>query len=187
MPLLGPNDPLPLRPSRVVVNGTSGSGKSTLAHAIGERLDLPYVELDSLHHGPNWTPRPGFIEEVDRFTSQERWVTEFQYDAVRPLLLERTDLFVWLDLPRHLVMGRLVRRTVSRRLRNEELWHGNREAPLRTFLTDRDHVLRHGWRTHVDTRRRAEQALEQRPALPVVRLRSVPETESWLNLTLGAV
>lgn len=187
MPLLGPTDPLPGRPQRVVVNGTSGSGKSTLARAIGERLDLPYVELDSLHHGPNWTPRPSFTEEVEAFTHEKRWVTEFQYDVVRPLLMERADLFVWLDLPRHLVMGRLVRRTLRRRLRRQELWHGNREAPLRTFFTEPEHVVRHGWRTHPDAGRRARQAWESRPALTVVRLRSVTEAESWLNLTLAAV
>ena len=187
VPLLGPTDPLPGRPHRVVVNGTSGSGKSTIARTIGARLEIPYVELDSLHHGPNWTPRPVFTEEVARFTSQQRWVTEFQYDAVRPLLLSRADLFVWLDLPRHLVMGRLVRRTLRRRLRSEELWHGNKEPPLRTFFTHREHVVRHGWRTHADTGHRARQAVESRPALPVVRLRSAAETESWLNLTLAAV
>lgn len=184
MPLLTPTDPLPRRPTRVVVNGTSGSGKSTLARTIGERLELPYVELDSLHHGPGWTPRPEFFDDVEAFTAGPRWVTEFQYDVVRPMLLERADLFVWLDLPRRLVMRRLLVRTLRRRLRREELWHGNREAPLHTLLTDPDHVLRYAWRVHADTEARARRALESRPALPVVHLRSARDVESWLSATL---
>ena len=128
MPLLGPDDLLPSRPQRVLVNGTSGSGKSTLARLIGEQLDLPYTELDSLFHGPAWVPRETFRQDVDRFSSQDQWVTEFQYDPVRPMLAERADLFVWLDLPRRLVMMRLVRRTLSRRWRRTALWNGGCEA-----------------------------------------------------------
>ncbi|BDB58718.1 MAG: hypothetical protein ACI38R_12335, partial [Rhodococcus sp. (in: high G+C Gram-positive bacteria)] len=92
MCLLDSSVPLPVRPRRVLVAGTSGSGKTTLAARIGEILDLPHVEIDGLHHGPNWTPRPSFREDVEEFTAQPRWVTEWQYTAVRPLLVERADL-----------------------------------------------------------------------------------------------
>ena len=34
--------------SRVVVLGCSGSGKSTLAHALAQKLDAPWVQLDAL-------------------------------------------------------------------------------------------------------------------------------------------
>ncbi|KSZ56875.1 hypothetical protein Z045_20930 [Rhodococcus pyridinivorans KG-16] len=53
MRLLDSSVPLPVRPRRVLVAGTSGSGKTTLAARIGETLDLPHVEIDGLHHGPN--------------------------------------------------------------------------------------------------------------------------------------
>jgi adenylate kinase family enzyme len=44
---------------RVNVKGSSGSGKSTFARELAAKLDLPYVELDALHHGPNWSePTP---------------------------------------------------------------------------------------------------------------------------------
>ena len=186
MPLLGPDDLLPRPPQRVLVNGTSGSGKSTLARLIGEHLDLPYTELDSLFHGPAWVPRETFCEDVDRFSSQDRWVTEFQYDPVRPMLAERADLFVWLDLPRRLVMMRLVRRTLSRRWRRTALWNGECEAPLHTFFTDPEHVVRYAWRTHPTTAERARAALATHPSLLVVRLSSVAEVNRWLNTTLSS-
>ncbi|MDQ2910269.1 MAG: (d)CMP kinase [Actinomycetota bacterium] len=40
---------------RINVKGTSGSGKSTFARELASRLELRYVELDALHHGPNWS------------------------------------------------------------------------------------------------------------------------------------
>jgi hypothetical protein len=40
---------------RVNVKGTSGSGKTTFLQGVARRLDLPHVELDALHHGPNWS------------------------------------------------------------------------------------------------------------------------------------
>ena len=94
-------------------------------------LELRYVELDALYHGANWTPRPEFLEDVERFAGGSRWVNEWQYPAVRMLLAEHADLLVLLDLPQWLAMARVVRRTLLRRLRHTELWNGNVEPPLR--------------------------------------------------------
>jgi adenylate kinase family enzyme len=70
VPLLGPGDPLPRRPSRVLVAGTSGAGKTTLAARIGALLRLPHVEIDALFHGPGWRPRPTFEADVRRFADR---------------------------------------------------------------------------------------------------------------------
>ena len=177
--MLGPDDELDGRPQRVLVAGGSGSGKTTLAVAVGRVLDLPHVEVDALFHGPGWVPRPTFVADVERLVAAERWVTEWQYAAVRDLLADRADLLVWLDLPRARVLRQVVRRTVVRRLRRQELWNGNREAPLRTFVTDPEHVVRWAWATHGDTAPRVQALRERRPELPVVRLRSRREVERW--------
>lgn len=181
MPLLNYTDPLPTKPQRILVAGTSGSGKTTLAARISESLHVPHVEIDALFHGPGWTPRPTFMAEVEAFTAEPTWVTEWQYSPVRPLLAERADLVVWLDLPRLTVMRQVLRRTVRRRLSNEPLWNGNREGPLRTFFTDRDHIVRWAWRTHRLSAERIAALLEIRPELPVVRLRSRADVQRWLT------
>ncbi|KAA2261616.1 AAA family ATPase [Solihabitans fulvus] len=182
MPLLGPADPLPLSPRRVLVAGTSGAGKSTLARRVAAERRLSYVELDALHHGPQWTPRPEFASDVEKFTALPQWVTEWQYHAVRPLLLERADLLVWLDHSRGTVMRRLTFRTVSRRLRRVELWNGNTEPPLRTVFTDSEHLLRWAWRSHggMPDRIRAVLAGPHGARLTVVRLRGQRQVEAWL-------
>lgn len=184
--MLDADDPLPSRPSRVTVNGTAGSGKSTLARRLGAVLDLPYTEMDSLFHGPGWVPRPDFVENVEAFTSAPRWVCEFQYDAVRPLLADRADLVVWLDLPVSRVMWRLTTRTLDRRVRRQTLWNGEREAPLRTVFTDPENVLRWAWSTRHDARSRAQALVASHADLPVVRLRSQGEVERWVRGPLSA-
>jgi adenylate kinase family enzyme len=180
MPVLGASDGLPGQPHRVLVAGTSGAGKSTLARAIAGRLELPYVEIDSLFHGPGWTERGSFDADVERFSAQPRWVTEWQYPAVRAMLAERADLMVWLDLPRWTVMRQVVGRTVRRRLRREQLWAGNLEPPFRTILTDREHIVRWAWTSHGRGAQRVMSLAEARPELPIVRLRSREAAAGWL-------
>ncbi len=181
MPLLGPDDPLPLSPSRVLVAGTSGSGKTTLARELSARKGLPHTEIDSLFHGPGWTPRESFLEEATAVADGDRWVSEWQYSPVRPHFLARCDLLVWLDLPLVVVMWRLVRRTVSRRVRGTELWNGNREGPLLGLFTDPEHIIRFTWRVRHHVDQNVERARVVRPELPVVRLRSPREVTRWLD------
>ena len=181
MPILPPGQPLAARPRRVLVAGTSGSGKTTLAARVSVVLGLPHVEIDALFHGPGWTPLETFPAEVERFSSGPAWVTEWQYDAVRDLLAARADLLVWLDLPRRTVMRQVTSRTVRRRLRRERLWNGNLEQPLWTVLTDRDHIVRWAWSTHHQSAVRVPRLLQERPDLPVVRLRTRDEARRWVE------
>lgn len=168
-------------PRRVLVAGASGSGKTTLAARLGEVLDVPHHEIDALFHGPHWSPRPSFVRDVDAVSLGDRWVTEWQYDAVRDLLAGRADLLVWLDLPRLCVLGQLTARTVGRRLRREVLWNGNREPALWTVLRDPEHVVRWGWRDHPHSADRVARLQERRPDLPVVRLTSHGQARDWLE------
>ncbi|MCX6463492.1 MAG: (d)CMP kinase [Pseudonocardiales bacterium] len=184
---LGPADPLPYRPRRILVAGTSGSGKSTLARALAERLGVPYHELDALYHGPGWVPRPEFAADVAARAATPAWVSEWQYSAVRALLLSRADLLVWLDLTRRQVARQLVPRTVRRRRSREELWNGNVEPPLWTVLTDRDHLLRWAWRTHPRTAERVGRVLAAGDGPPVVRLRGRADVARWLAGPVSAV
>ena len=177
---LGPDDPLPERPRRVLVNGASGAGKTFLAAELGRRLDLPHTEIDALHWGPGWTSRPEFASDVTALAVQEQWVTEYQYSQVRGVLADRADLVVWLDLGRWRVLGQVVRRTVRRRLRRTPMWSGNVEPPLWTFLTDADHIVRWSWRTHHRAALRVAEVVASHPEIDVVRLRSRREVRRWL-------
>ena len=180
MSWLTATDQLPRPHARILVAGTSGSGKSTLARRIAGALALPYFEMDALYHGPDWSERPTFELDVTGHVARPSWVTEYQYQAVRPRLAARAQLLVWLDLPRPVVMRRVVRRTLVRRLTRAEICNGNVEPPLHRFLTDPDHIVRWSWRTHGGTAQQVDECRAKRPDLPVVRLRSAAECEAWL-------
>ncbi|RLV57173.1 AAA family ATPase [Aeromicrobium phragmitis] len=167
-------------PRRIAVAGTSGVGKTTLAARIAARLDVPHTEIDALHHGPGWVPREQFLDDVCALIAQDAWVMEWQYTEARPLIAERAELLVWLDLPVPQQMARLVRRTLARRWHRKELWNGNTEPPLRTFLTGRDHVIRWGWRTRHRLREQVPAALAAHPQLRLVHLGSQRAVERWL-------
>ena len=165
---------------RILVAGVSGSGKTTLSGRISERLGVPCVEMDDLHWGPGWTPRETFLDDVAALAAEDEWVTEWQYRAARPVMLARAEVVVWLDLPTRVTMARVVRRTLRRRLRRETLWSaGNVEPPLRSILTERDHIVRWAWRTR-HTYRAGALSLWEQPDVEVIRLRSTREVERWL-------
>ena len=174
-------DPLPLRPRRILVTGCSGSGKTTLAAVLATRLGLPHHELDALFHGPGWVPRPTFVADVTALAASESWVVEWQYTHVRPLLLARADLLVWLDLSRARVFSQLLRRTVVRRLRRVELWNGNYEPPLHTIFTDPEHVVRWAWSSYARVGPRVQDVLARPDHPVVVRLRNRREIRRWLG------
>jgi len=185
MRYLNATDELSTRPQRVIVAGTSGSGKTHLAARIGAALQIPHVEIDALHHGPGWAKRPEFEADVRRFAQAPQWVTEWQYSAVRPMLAERADLLVWLDLSLTRVMWQVTRRTIGRALNREVLWNGNVEPPLWTILRDRDHIIRWTWRTHGQTRSRVVALAAERPHLTIVRLGNRAEIERWIAQALA--
>jgi adenylate kinase family enzyme len=166
-------------PRRVLVAGISGAGKTTLARKLSTRWELPRYELDALHHGPNWTPRPEFESDVRRFSARDRWVTEDQYHRVLgDLLWEHADTVIWLDLPLPTVLSRCVRRSVFRALTGRELWNGNREY-WRDWLRP-DHPIRWAWSQAGHRRQVTAERAARFPGVTVVRLRTARQARRWL-------
>ena len=123
---------------RISVVGTSGSGKTTLARQISQRLAIPHVELDALHHEPDWQEAPidVFRKRVEQSLSSDSWVVDGNYSKVRDIVWSRADTVVWLDYSLPVIMTRLLRRTWRRVVAQEELWSGNRETWRQTFSRD---------------------------------------------------
>ena len=178
---------------RVSVVGTSGSGKTTVARRLSEGLGAPHVELDALFHGPGWQPAEGgaFLAAVDRATAGDAWVVDGNYRAVvgEGPVWARADTVVWLDLPRAVVMRRVLWRTLRRALRREVLWNGNREPVGGLVRWDPERsVVRWAWTTHAERRQQLEGAMGSPSCahLRFVRLRSRAEVEAFLAEAGGA-
>lgn len=171
---------------RIVVIGTSGSGKTTMALRIASAFELPFIELDSLHWGPNWvalseTDPDEFARRVRDAMSAEAWVSDGNYAMVRNLIWPRATHLVWLDYSRAVVMSRVIRRSLARALDQKELWAGNRESWRRMLRAS--HPIRFAWRTWRERRSQFESLLSdpQYGNLVVLRLRRPREATSVLD------
>ncbi len=149
-------------------------------------LDIPCHELDALHHGPGWVPRPEFLDDVRAFASTDTWISEWQYTArgVNEVLPPRAQVIVWLDYPDRIVCVRLWRRTLARSVLRRKLWNGNREPTLWKLATTTDpeeNVLR--WQTKTLNRWRQRMPVHQAefPHLIVVRVTHPREARLWLR------
>jgi adenylate kinase family enzyme len=119
---------------RIAITGPSGSGKTTLANELARVAGLRMIEIDALHHGPNWESCGAEVlyERVSAATEGDNWVTDSTYHGMLgDLVTDRADVIVWLDLPVSLVMWRLLRRTHVRNKHKIELWNGNVEPGWR--------------------------------------------------------
>jgi adenylate kinase family enzyme len=168
---------------RFHVVGTSGSGKTTLAQRLARKLDIPHVELDALHWGPDWTPASLelFRERTAQALDGETWTTDGNYSKVRDIVWGRADTIVWLNYPKLLVLWRVTCRTLRRTLTRQELWGGNRESLREAFFGDS--IIRYALQTH-RRRQREYPALFRAPEyghLQVVELRSPRQANRWLE------
>ncbi len=174
---------------RIIVYGPSGSGKTTVSRRIGELLQLPVIELDALFHQPNWEPTPDDEFRVKVLAALDRhedgWVCDGNYSRVRDDVLPRAETVIWLRPPFRVTYWRLLKRTVIRGIRREELWSTNRES-LRLAFFSRDSILLWGitnWRPH---QRKTKQALAEIPHnAQVIELHSQRAVDELLS-GLGA-
>lgn len=163
--------------------GTTGSGKSTLGEQLSGILGCPFVDLDALNWGPNWTPAPRDVlrERVAAALGGDCWSAAGNYRQVRDLVWARADTLVWLDYPLPLILWRLLVRTIRRVRSQEELWGGNRERWWHQFAS-RDSLFLYAMKTHTRRRREfpAELAKPEYAHLQAHRFRRPSETERWL-------
>ena len=171
---------------RVSVVGNSGTGKSSLARKLAHRLKAPCTELDAIFHQPGWTEleTTEFRRRLGVLVAQPRWVIDGNYQRVRDLIWGRADTVVWLDLPRALVVRRVIWRTARRALTREVLWNGNRERLGNALAWEPERsIIRWSWTQHAAYGERYQAAMEDSALghLSFHRLRSAAEVTAFLT------
>lgn len=167
--------------------GNAGSGKSTLGRQIAAAIGADYIELDAIHHLPNWTlidPHE-FQTKVAEITSTPLWVIDGNYRTVvvDGPVWEHADTVVWLDLPRHVVMRQVIWRSVRRAVTRKVLWNGNREEWRNFFAWDpHKSIIRWAWTQHGKYVDRFSEAMTgtMYAHIRFIRLRSHAEAEKLL-------
>ena len=162
-----------------VTSTTSGSGKTTVGRELARRLDVPFVELDALVHGPDWveTPDDELRRLLEPVLAGDGWVIDGGYRRkIGNLVWEQADLIVWIDLPLRVWMPRLFRRTLRRLRSREELWHGNKET-IRTAFFEKDGLFPYAVRGHF---RRRQEYHDELAGFRYVHLRSQAEVDAFV-------
>ncbi len=99
--------------NRVLVIGASASGKSTLSRSIARKFNLQHLSLDrEVFWQPGWTLRDKSQQReiIAQLVAQNRWVMDGTGHSSFDLRLPRTDLLIWVRLPRHVAFYGLFRR-----------------------------------------------------------------------------
>lgn len=170
---------------RINVIGTSGSGKSTFARNLAEKLDLPYLEMDAIFWGPDWT----FPEDKELFSKLspalegESWVLDGNYTRTLPIKWENVDTIIWLDFnfPRTLYQASV--RAFTRLISKEELWPGTGNRETFGKLFSRESIVLWTIRTHRRNRKKFTGYMESPKFshIKFIRLRSPQEAENYLK------
>ena len=168
---------------RINVVGTSGSGKSTVGKHIAEKLNIPYIQLDQLHWKPNWQESTDeeLFTKLENALSADDWVLDGNYSKTQPIKWNRVQMVVYLDLPFHIVLYRIIKRSLRRGIRKEELWHGNKETVLQHLFT-RDSMIFWAIKTFPKNRKEYPKLFEkpEYSHIKFLRLRSDKEVEDFV-------
>ena len=158
--------------------GCSGSGKTTLARRLEDELGYPVIELDSFFHLPNWQEKPREIfksevsESLDHWEKiADGWIVDGNYlSKLDDLVISNADVVIWFNLPKSVVMSRVIKRSLRRALTREELWNGNRESIFNLLRwSPQKNIIRWAWTQHgsyeEQLRQIAEEAEKERKQL----------------------
>lgn len=173
---------------RVIIVGPSCSGKSTLGAHLGERLGVPFVELDALFWKPGWR-QPDDLEFREKLLDShagDGWVSAGNYlRHTRDVTWPNADAVIWLDFPLWLTSWRVLTRSWRRWRRKELLWGTNYERfwdQLKLWSPD-DSLIAYTISRHRRNKRVFEELMEQRRrgGRRSFRIRSPRELSAFLR------
>ena len=105
-----------VKAQRILVIGCSGGGKTTLSAKIAALRDLEFQSLDrDVRWLPGWVERDRAEQRViiSQLAQRERWVMDGSGASSFDIRLPRTELVLWVRVPRHVALLGLMKR-VSR-------------------------------------------------------------------------
>ncbi len=170
--------------ARIMVVGSSGAGKSTLSRKIADRLHVEYFSIDrDVRWLANWTARDQAAQRsiLQQIASRERWIIDGSGPSSFDIRLPRTDIVIWMRLPRLTCMLGLARRVTKYYGRVRPDMAGGCKEPLPGF----------DFLTYIWTFEKRHAPLFVRnfdlhgPEVPIFQIKSRAEADRLLDL-MGA-
>jgi adenylate kinase family enzyme len=155
--------------ARIVILGCAGSGKTTLSRQIAELTGAPIICLDDIWQ-PHWGEKnvPAFRALIQKGHAGEEWISDGNFAlATFDIRLPRATTVIWLERSRLCCAWRAITRVFKR---------GEAHRVGKLFV-----VLQFIWNFDRVNRPRIEAArIANAPNVPVVRLKSRPDTTAFL-------
>ena len=143
---------------RINVIGTSGSGKTTFGRKLADVLQIPFIELDAVFWGPDWSEPDNseLFPKLSAALAGDSWVLDGNYSRTLEIKWERVNCVIWLDFSFPRTVSQAMKRAVSRIISQEELWPGtgNRESLNKLF--SRDSIVLYTIQTYVRRRKKIQ-------------------------------
>ncbi|NLR95996.1 AAA family ATPase [Rhizobium sp. P38BS-XIX] len=168
------------RANRIMVMGCSGGGKSTLSQKIADRFGLAYVSIDrDVLWLPGWVERAKDEQRAIIISKvrEERWILDGTNPSTFDLRLPRTDLVIWVRMPRLLCIWGAVTRWIK--------WMGRTRPEMAPGCIEKIdwEFLRFIWTFEEKFSPRVTAGLaEHGPDVPVLQLKSRGEMRQLLDL-----
>lgn len=99
--------------NRVCVIGCSGGGKTTLSREISTKFELEYVSIDrDIRWLPSWRAREKQQQRAitAKLVQRKRWVMDGSSPSSFDIRLPRTDLILWVRVPRRIALFGVAKR-----------------------------------------------------------------------------
>jgi adenylate kinase family enzyme len=160
---------------RINIIGTSGSGKTSFGKELAEILDIPFIEMDAIFWGPNWTPmaKEKFRSQLDQALQGDNWVLDGNYtQASMPIKWARVEIVIWLDFSFPRTLHQALSRAIQRVFSQQEIWPGTGNRESLRMLFSRDSIVL--WTiTSYHPKRKKIEALMNDPAYQYIHFHQV--------------
>lgn len=117
------------------VIGAPGTGKTTFSNKLSTIINSPVFHLDDLYWIENWERNDidEFRKSVKNCVTNSSWIIDGYYPEASDIVEEYCNNIILLHLPKHIIVFRIIKRSILGALFNKSVCGKNKESIHRLF------------------------------------------------------